>query len=81
VNLPEFLRAKQVKVFFGQAELIAIGTRVAGTLFIQRLCWRRSTRCRRGLRLALGGLFLDSATGAITRLHMPPIEGITRHPQ
>jgi tRNA pseudouridine55 synthase len=33
VNLPEFSRAKQVKVFFGQAELIAIATRVAGTLF------------------------------------------------
>jgi tRNA pseudouridine55 synthase len=33
VNLPEFSRAKQVKVFYGQSELIAIGTRVAGTLF------------------------------------------------
>jgi tRNA pseudouridine55 synthase len=33
VNLPEFSRAKQVKVFYGQAELIAIATRVAGTLF------------------------------------------------
>jgi tRNA pseudouridine55 synthase len=33
VNLPEFSRAKQVKVFYGQGELIAIATRVAGTLF------------------------------------------------
>jgi tRNA pseudouridine55 synthase len=33
VNLPELSRAKQVKVFSGQRELIAIATRVAGTLF------------------------------------------------
>ncbi|MBV9610573.1 MAG: tRNA pseudouridine(55) synthase TruB [Acidobacteria bacterium] len=33
VNLPEMSRAKQVKVFAGQADLIAIATRVAGTLF------------------------------------------------
>jgi tRNA pseudouridine55 synthase len=33
VNLPELSRAKQVKVFVGQRELIAIATRVAGTLF------------------------------------------------
>lgn len=33
VNLPEFSRARQVKVFYGQRELIAIATRVAGTLF------------------------------------------------
>lgn len=33
VNLPELSRAKQVKVFQGQSELIAIATRVAGTLF------------------------------------------------
>jgi tRNA pseudouridine55 synthase len=33
VNLPEFSRAKQVKVYYGQAELIAVATRVAGTLF------------------------------------------------
>lgn len=33
VNLPEFSRARQVKVFAGQRELIAIATRVAGTLF------------------------------------------------
>ena len=33
VNLPEMSRAPVVKVFYGQRELIAIATRVAGTLF------------------------------------------------
>ena len=33
VNLPELSRARQVKVFYGQSDLIAIATRVAGTLF------------------------------------------------
>jgi tRNA pseudouridine55 synthase len=33
VNLPELSRAPQVKVFYGQRDLIAIATRVAGTLF------------------------------------------------
>jgi len=33
VNLPELSRARQVKVFAGQTELLAIATRVAGTLF------------------------------------------------
>lgn len=33
VNLPELSRARHVKVFQGQRELIAIATRVAGTLF------------------------------------------------
>ncbi len=33
VNLPELSRARQVKVFSSQRELIAIATRVAGTLF------------------------------------------------
>jgi tRNA pseudouridine55 synthase len=33
VNLPELSRARQVKVFQGQVDLIAIATRVAGTLF------------------------------------------------
>ena len=33
VYLPELSRARQVKVFSGQKELIAIATRVAGTLF------------------------------------------------
>jgi tRNA pseudouridine55 synthase len=33
VNLPELSQARMVKVFAGQRELIAIATRVAGTLF------------------------------------------------
>jgi tRNA pseudouridine55 synthase len=33
VNLPEMSRAPLVKVFAGQAEMIAIASRVAGTLF------------------------------------------------
>jgi tRNA pseudouridine55 synthase len=33
VNLPELSRARQVKVFSGQKDLIAIATRIAGTLF------------------------------------------------
>jgi tRNA pseudouridine55 synthase len=33
VNLPEFSRARQVKVFAGQRDVLAIATRVAGTLF------------------------------------------------
>jgi tRNA pseudouridine55 synthase len=37
VNLPELSRARQVKVFCGQSELIAIATRVAGTLFHAKL--------------------------------------------
>ena len=37
VNLPELSRARQVKVFHGQRVLIAIATRVAGTLFHPKL--------------------------------------------
>lgn len=33
VNLPEMSKAKHVKVFLGQTELVAIATRIAGTLF------------------------------------------------
>ena len=33
VNLPELSRARQVKVFAGQRDLISVATRVAGTLF------------------------------------------------
>ncbi|HLW85680.1 MAG TPA: tRNA pseudouridine(55) synthase TruB [Candidatus Sulfotelmatobacter sp.] len=33
VNLPEFSRARQVKIFSSQKDLVAIATRVAGTLF------------------------------------------------
>jgi tRNA pseudouridine55 synthase len=37
VNLPDLSRARQVKVFYGQRELIAVATRVAGTLFHPRI--------------------------------------------
>ncbi|MGA8153049.1 MAG: tRNA pseudouridine(55) synthase TruB [Terriglobales bacterium] len=37
VNLPDFSKARQVKVFCGQRDLIAIATRVAGTLFHAKL--------------------------------------------
>jgi len=37
VNLPDLSRARQVKVFAGQRDLIAIATRVAGTLFHPKL--------------------------------------------
>jgi tRNA pseudouridine55 synthase len=37
VNLPEFSPAAQVKVFYGQRDLIAIATRIAGTLFHPRI--------------------------------------------
>jgi tRNA pseudouridine55 synthase len=37
VNLPELSRAREVKVFYGQRDLIAISTRVAGTLFRPRI--------------------------------------------
>jgi tRNA pseudouridine55 synthase len=37
VNLPELSRARMVKVFHGQRNLIAIATRVAGTLFHSKI--------------------------------------------
>ena len=37
VNLPELSRARQVKVFAGQRDLIAVATRVAGSLFHAKL--------------------------------------------
>jgi len=37
VNLPELSQARLVKVFVGQRELLAIATRVAGTLFHARI--------------------------------------------
>lgn len=37
VNLPDLSRSPQVKVFYGQRELIAIATRIAGTLFRPRI--------------------------------------------
>jgi tRNA pseudouridine55 synthase len=42
VNLPEFSRARQVKVFAGQHDLIAIATRVAGTLFHPKIVFHGS---------------------------------------
>ena len=42
VNLPELSRARQVKVFHGQRELIAIATRVAGTLFHAKIVFPNS---------------------------------------
>jgi tRNA pseudouridine55 synthase len=40
VNLPEMTKAPQVKVFYGQRDLIAIATRVAGTLFHPGIVFR-----------------------------------------
>jgi hypothetical protein len=37
VNLPELSQAKFVKVFANQRELLAIATRIAGTLFHPRI--------------------------------------------
>jgi tRNA pseudouridine55 synthase len=37
VNLPEFSKAKLVKVFAGQAEIVCVAERVAGTLFHPKL--------------------------------------------
>lgn len=37
VNLPEFSKAKLVKVFAGQAEIVCVAQRVAGTLFHPKL--------------------------------------------
>jgi tRNA pseudouridine55 synthase len=42
VNLPEMSRAPQVKVFCGQSDLIAIATRIAGTLFHPRIVFTGS---------------------------------------
>jgi tRNA pseudouridine55 synthase len=37
VNLPEFSKAKLVKVFAGQAEIVCVAQRIAGTLFHPKL--------------------------------------------
>jgi hypothetical protein len=37
VNLSDLSQSRQVKVFAGQRELIAIATRIAGTLFHPRI--------------------------------------------
>jgi len=41
-NLPEMSKAPQIKVFYGQRDLIAIATRVAGTLFHPRVVFTGS---------------------------------------
>jgi len=46
VNLPEMSRAPQVKVFEGQRELIAIATRIAGTLFHPRIVFSAENNTR-----------------------------------
>ena len=43
VNLPELSQAKQVKVFAGQRELIAIASRIAGTLFHPKIVLAAAT--------------------------------------
>ena len=40
VNLPEFSPARQIKVFLGQESLIAIASRIAGTLFQPKVVLR-----------------------------------------
>src|SRR5215470_7213743 len=40
VNLPDTSRAREVKVFQGQCNLIAIATRIAGTLFHPKIVLR-----------------------------------------
>ena len=42
INLPELSRARQVKVFAGQKQLLAIATRVAGTLFHPKIVFPES---------------------------------------
>ncbi len=44
VNLPELSRERLVKVFYGQRELIAIATRIAGTLFHPGIVFAGSER-------------------------------------
>jgi tRNA pseudouridine55 synthase len=46
VNLSELSRARQVKVFDGERELVAIATRVAGTLFHPKVVLARETFVR-----------------------------------
>ena len=45
INLPDFSGARQVKVFAGQRDLIAIATRVAGTLFHPKIVLCDTTPC------------------------------------
>ena len=43
VNMPELSQSRLVKVFVGQRELLAIATRVAGTLFHAKIVLERPT--------------------------------------
>jgi len=52
INLPELSRARQVKVFSGQRDLIAIATRVAGTLFHPKIVFGPNAEATRPLRLS-----------------------------
>jgi len=45
INLPDVSRARQVKVFTGQRDLIAIATRIAGTLFHPKIVLCDTTPC------------------------------------
>ena len=46
VNLPEFSQAARIKVFNGQRDLIAIATRIAGTLFHAPIVFAANTAHR-----------------------------------
>jgi tRNA pseudouridine55 synthase len=61
VNLPDFSLSRQVKVFLGQRELIAIATRVAGTLF------------HAGIVLGGGGTGTDGWAPGMRRPLRPPV--------
>ena len=50
VNLPEFSRAPQVKVFYGENELVAIASRVAGTLFHPKIVFADAEKKQVALR-------------------------------
>jgi len=56
VNLPELSRARQVKVFQGQSDLIAIVTRVAGTLFHPKIVLVGDSSKQTGTGFAVLGL-------------------------
>ncbi len=66
VNLPEFSRAKMVKVFYGQNELIAIASRVAGTLFHPKivLAAESERKVRVGSGVEFGDTLLTSQKGS-----------------
>ena len=63
VNLPELSQARQVKVFAGQRELIAIATRIAGTLFHPKIVLVAGTGETIGVEKVVSCLW----TGSLTR--------------